>query len=610
MTRTAHFLTCMITSVYALSASAAPRGWVCFAGTDGHVYRVEVGGDIEELTGDEGAEHACWSYDGSVIFFIKGNGDIYAMNNEGGDLRKIGTADGMNYSPIAAYRPENKSVLCVDGDAFYSIDAASEDKTSVCDAGRTVAGETAISRDGNRLAFRAGDNNLYHLEKGGSPEKYAGRCSASLSPGGNYLTENGAGHDHLFVYNWDGGSERINIDVVDSWDNQSFAANSDDWICAVGDNTVGANQGSECVVINRSSGDVFLVDDWNSPDTKYPRYFHGDLPPVQVTEDTTPPTAPSNFRNTASGNTSLSFAWNEATDGESGIAEYRLFFDGTRKATTDKTSATVTGLDRDTHYSNIYVIAVNGVDLSSESSNTIDARTSNEALRTETFRLCAAGDASSLSNGMQETTESGSTCEKVLFAGEDGGNTDFSTADSRAEYTITVAGGEWYLWVRTKFTSDGGNSWWVSVDGTQLSDQLCNQPPLAGTTDRWHWEGNLMENPLALGSLTEGSHTIVVHAREAADDNLLDELCFTPDPSYVPMETTAAAPPIPTANVATPRWTGTATSYTIRGRRVVTGTNGAERNRQGASVYLVVNRRGERRRVVRIRHEVEQQESR
>lgn len=605
MTRTAHSLVCMISLAWSLTSSAAPQGWVCFAGTDGHVYRVEVGGDIEELTGNEGAKHACWSYDGSVIFFIKGNGDIYAMNNEGGDLRKIGTADGMNYSPIAAYRPGNKSVLCVDGDAFYSIDAVSEDKTKVCDAGTSVAGETAISRDGNRLAFRAGDNNLYQLEKGGSPEKYAGRCSASLSPGGDYLTENGSGHDHLFVYNWDGGSERIDIDVVDSWDNQSFAANSDRWICAVGDNSVGANQGSECVVLDRSSGDVFLVDDWNSPDTKYPRYFHGDLPPVEVTEDTTPPTAPSNFRNTASTNTSLSFAWDEATDDESGIVEYRLFFDGTRKAATDKTSATVTGLTKDTQYSNIHVVAVNGVDVPSESSNAIDARTADETVRAEMFRLCAARDAASLSNGMQEATESGSTCDNVVFAGSDGGNTDFSTADSRAEYTITVAGGEWYLWVRTKFTSDGGNSWWVSVDGNQLSDRLCNQPPLAGTTDQWHWEGNLMEAPFALGNLSEGSHTIAVYAREAADDNYLDQLCFTPDPSYEPMEPTAATPPIPAANIVSRPWDGNTAIYTIRGRHAATGLNGTVRTRRGASVYLVVNRRGEGRRIVRVRHQAE-----
>jgi hypothetical protein len=251
-------------------------------------------------------------------------------------------------------------------------------------------------------------------------------------------------------------------------------------------------------------------------------------------DDDTPPSAPSNLTTTAAGNNALSFSWDASDDSESGIKEYRLYFDGDHKATVNDASATVTGLTRNTEYSNIYVVAINNADLTSEQSNAISATTADDDVASGTFYLCAAEDAASMANGMEAVSQSGSECAEVIRATNDGGNTDLSDSDSRAQYNITVASGEWYLWGRTKFTEDAGNSWWVTVDGNSIDTRFVNEPPVAGVTDDWHWEGEGLAGPVPLGSLSEGSHVVAVYAREAADDSFLDQLCFTQDANYDP----------------------------------------------------------------------------
>jgi hypothetical protein len=260
--------------------SAAPTGWTCYAAGD-DVFIASVGGNPQKIADNVGAKHACWSYDGSTVFFIQNSGDIYAMNNDGSDRRKIGNADNKSYSAIAAYRPEPKSVLCVDGNAFYKINATTKDKSKVCDAGKSIAGEIAISRSGDRIAFRGGDSNLYKLRVGRSPSKYAGYCSASLSPNGNYLTENQKGHTTLEIHNWSGGVSTVNAGVIGKWDNQAFAVNSDEWICAVDDDSGPTNQGKGVGIVSRSNT-THMVTSWSGSTTMYPRFFVGDLPGVSA----------------------------------------------------------------------------------------------------------------------------------------------------------------------------------------------------------------------------------------------------------------------------------------------------------------------------------------
>ncbi len=278
-----------IAGVCNLAPAAAPNGWVCFAsGND--VWRAPVGGDRELLAENVDAKHACWSYDGSIIFYITGSGDIYAMNNDGGSRRKIGTADTKKYSAIAAYRPENRSVLCVDQETFYKINADDGNgRTEVAHAGASVDGEIAISRDGTRIAFRSGESGgggkLKKLTVGGNPTGYAGNCSASLSPDGQLLTENQSGHSELDLFNWNGDFyDNLHAGDIGHWDNQAFAVNSNEWICALDDDDqLNDNKGTAVGVVSIHDH-AYIATTWSGSHTQYPRLFIGDLPTVNAPE--------------------------------------------------------------------------------------------------------------------------------------------------------------------------------------------------------------------------------------------------------------------------------------------------------------------------------------
>jgi hypothetical protein len=267
----------------AAAQSAAPTGWACWAG-GGKVYRAKLGGSEEALTDNVGARHATWSYDGTIIFYIDGNGDIYAMNNDGTGASKIGNGDGGGYSKIAAYRPEPKSVLYADGSKFYKINAATgEAAVEIANAGGSIAGEIAISKDGKRLAWRGGD--LYKMEIGGSRNKYAGNCSASISPDGQYTTENQGGHTRLRIFKWDGGSFDVNAGVIGNFDNQAFAANSSEWICCLDDNEgsgINDNKGKGVGIVSIND-EAHQVIKGTSQNIMYPRFFVGELPPISNT---------------------------------------------------------------------------------------------------------------------------------------------------------------------------------------------------------------------------------------------------------------------------------------------------------------------------------------
>jgi len=266
------------------SFSAMPEGWICYA-AGGSVYRLSLGGSPENLTDNVSAKHACWSYDGSMIFYITNSGDIYAMSSDGSsEPEKIGVADNTSYSSIAAFRPENKSVLVVDNKSFYKIDAVTKQKSLVANAGVSITGEIAISRDGTRIAFRSNDNNnggkLKKMVVGSGPRGYASYCSASLSPNGEYLLENQQGHRDLKIFNWSSGSVTVTSGSIGMWDNQSFATNSDLWICALDDDpSSGDNSGTGVGIVSRNN-EKYSVKTWSGAATQYPRLFIGSLPQV------------------------------------------------------------------------------------------------------------------------------------------------------------------------------------------------------------------------------------------------------------------------------------------------------------------------------------------
>jgi chitodextrinase len=92
------------------------------------------------------------------------------------------------------------------------------------------------------------------------------------------------------------------------------------------------------------------------------------------TPDNTPPSAPASLRAEAVSTSQIDLRWRAASDGESGVASYRIYRDGAFIATTADTAFSNTGLERGTTYS-YQVAAVNGAGAEGPKSNAATAST-------------------------------------------------------------------------------------------------------------------------------------------------------------------------------------------------------------------------------------------
>lgn len=270
---------CFVVALVALGPAAWAQGWVVFA-DGGSVYRVEVGGQVESLYAGN-ADHACWSADGLRVFFIKTNGEIWSMYNDGTSARKIANGTTTNYGPIGPYRPDPDYVLYVEDDSFYRVHCDTGTMTRIHQEPRSYVGETAIDTAGTRMAGRGSNSNLYKITLGGGSESYSSDCSSSISPGGAHVTANVSGHTELRIHAWSGGVvQTLHAPSGKEWDNQKFAANSNDWIVYKYDNEA-------------AIGIIRVADDHNvrvcSRGADYPDFFAGSLP--DVPQDNQPPTA-------------------------------------------------------------------------------------------------------------------------------------------------------------------------------------------------------------------------------------------------------------------------------------------------------------------------------
>ncbi|MFC7081249.1 glycosyl hydrolase [Halorussus caseinilyticus] len=92
--------------------------------------------------------------------------------------------------------------------------------------------------------------------------------------------------------------------------------------------------------------------------------------------DTTAPTTPSNLSSTGHTSSSVSLAWDAASDSGSGVDHYNVYVDGTRsqQVSAGTTMTTVSGLASGTTY-DFYVTAVDGAGNESGASNTVSVTT-------------------------------------------------------------------------------------------------------------------------------------------------------------------------------------------------------------------------------------------
>ena len=94
--------------------------------------------------------------------------------------------------------------------------------------------------------------------------------------------------------------------------------------------------------------------------------------------DTTPPSAPTNLSSPAAGTTAIDLTRDAASDGDTGVAEYTAYVDGTATQTVSGTSATVSGLSPDTTYT-LAVSATDGAGNESAQSGSIQVTTDAES---------------------------------------------------------------------------------------------------------------------------------------------------------------------------------------------------------------------------------------
>ncbi|MFC1654734.1 PKD domain-containing protein [Myxococcota bacterium] len=258
--------------------AALAQGWAVFA-NGGKVYRSQVGGNPEQLYSGSAA-HACWSADGMYVYFIKSSGEIWRMYNDGSGPSKIANGTSTNYCPIGPYRPDPEQVLYVEGARFYRVNSSGQ-KTEIHSEPRNYVGEAAITSNGNRMAARGSNSNLYSITVGGSSSQYSDACSSSISPNGSLLTANVGGHVELTIHNWDGSVNKVlDAPAGNEWDNQKFAVNSNDYVVFKYDNM------SAIGIVRVSNNQNTRICNMGSD---YPDFFVGSLP--DPPQGNTPPSA-------------------------------------------------------------------------------------------------------------------------------------------------------------------------------------------------------------------------------------------------------------------------------------------------------------------------------
>ncbi|MGB5303421.1 MAG: fibronectin type III domain-containing protein [Gemmatimonadota bacterium] len=144
-------------------------------------------------------------------------------------------------------------------------------------------------------------------------------------------------------------------------------------------------------------------------------------PAKATTLDATPPTTPQNLAAAPVGTERIDLTWDASQDPESGVAEYRVFRDGSEVGTTTQTVFQADGLSPATEYS-FYVVAVNGDGLDSEPSATVNSTTFDGTGPTTPTLLTATAlgtDRIDLEWAPSEDPESGIASYKVFRDGSE-----------------------------------------------------------------------------------------------------------------------------------------------------------------------------------------------
>jgi chitodextrinase len=174
-------------------------------------------------------------------------------------------------------------------------------------------------------------------------------------------------------------------------------------------------------------------------------------PATATTLDATPPTTPQNLVATPVGTERIDLAWSASQDPETGIAQYRVFRDGSEVGTTTQTVYQDDGLSPATQY-DYFVVAVNGDGLSSDPSATASATTFDGTGPTTPTGLVASAagpDRIDLSWSPAEDPETGIAEYRVFRDGAEVGSTTETLYQDTGldpattyEYAVSAVNGE------------------------------------------------------------------------------------------------------------------------------------------------------------------------
>ncbi|MBD3240127.1 MAG: hypothetical protein GF331_06035 [Chitinivibrionales bacterium] len=411
----------------------------------------------------------------------------------------------------------------------HAIDPVSGD-TSVYYTAQVGFSKVSVSTDGTRMTVRSrtSPDGPYNIDMAAGTETHiASGCSNWISPDGLLLTHCTGGWQNYAIRRFDGTVYK-SYSVPGQTHLHHWSHNSNEWIIYQRSADIKMRLWANIWIQNiETDEDIQLTFHTRYNDTGRD-FWVGDIGQV-VRRDSTAPSTPAGLQAIDSSGGSIAVSWSTSHDAESAVRLYNVYLGDSLAMRVFDTVATIAGLEPLTSYT-VSVSAVNAWGVESAPCSPIAVSTTDRQVPVNTLFIAAQDGA--LHNGMSTATEAGSLAPTAVY-GTDGSTAGPQESDSKVALTVTIpADGVWYAWGRFSFVDGQANSFWLQVDSLP-AQRFGNGEDRLGV---WHWEGYMNEGHLNLGSLSAGQHTLTVYCREPAVSCLLDVLCLTMDPTYVPQD--------------------------------------------------------------------------
>lgn len=204
------------------------KGWVVYQRPDG-IYKTRVEDGTTVRLADTGI-YPRWSPDGSRIAFLRG-AQVMVMRADGADQRTLATTGEPR---CVAFHPDGAAVIFTDRKAVRSVSIADRTVRTLVEG--FVFREPDLTLDGRLVASVRGlDVHIRAFDlKAGTNRRLARGCSASFSPDGRLVSQNGGDHARMYLRDFETNRVVARLDPPPGllFDNQ-FWSNDADWIAGI-----------------------------------------------------------------------------------------------------------------------------------------------------------------------------------------------------------------------------------------------------------------------------------------------------------------------------------------------------------------------------------------